>query len=44
LAITKRIVEQLDGTISVASELGKGTTFTMRFPVAQRPVAVAAAG
>jgi signal transduction histidine kinase len=44
LAITKRIVEQLDGTISVASEIGKGTTFTMRFPVAQRPVAVAAAG
>jgi signal transduction histidine kinase len=44
LAITKRIVEQLDGTIGVASEIGKGTTFTMRFPVAQRPVAVAAAG
>jgi signal transduction histidine kinase len=44
LAITKRIVEQLDGSITVASELGKGTTFTMRFPVAQRPVAVAAAG
>jgi len=44
LAITKRIVEQLGGTIGVTSELGKGTTFTMRFPVAQRPVAVAAAG
>jgi signal transduction histidine kinase len=44
LAITKRIVEQLGGTIVVASELGKGTTFTMRFPVAQRPLAVAAAG
>ena len=43
LAITKRIVEQLGGTIAVASEVGKGTTFTMRFPVAQRPVAVAAA-
>ena len=43
LAITKRIVEQLGGTITVASEIGKGTTFTMRFPVAQRPVAVAAA-
>ncbi len=43
LAITKRIVEQLGGTITVASEVGKGTTFTMRFPVAQRPVAVAAA-
>jgi signal transduction histidine kinase len=44
LAITKRIVEQLDGTIAVASELGKGTMFTIRFPVARRPVAVAAAG
>ena len=32
LAISKRIVEQLDGTISVASEVGRGTTFTMRFP------------
>ena len=42
LAITKRIVEQLDGTIAVTSEVGKGTTFTMRFPVAQ-PGAVAAA-
>jgi signal transduction histidine kinase len=44
LAITKRIVEQLGGTITVASELGKGTTFTMHFPVAQLPVEVAAAG
>ena len=44
LAITKRIVEQLDGSITVASELGKGTTFTIRFPAAKRPVAVAAAG
>ena len=42
LAITKRIVEQLDGTITVSSEIGKGTTFTMKFPVALRPVAVAA--
>jgi signal transduction histidine kinase len=44
LAITKRIVEQLDGTISVASEIGKGTTFSVRFPSARRPVAVAAVG
>jgi signal transduction histidine kinase len=42
LAITKRIVVQLDGTITVSSEIGKGTTFTMKFPVALRPVAVAA--
>jgi signal transduction histidine kinase len=31
LAISKKIVEQLDGTITVASEVGRGTTFTMRF-------------
>jgi signal transduction histidine kinase len=43
LAISRRIVEQLGGTITVASEVGKGTTFTMHFPVALRPVAVAAA-
>jgi signal transduction histidine kinase len=32
LAISKRIVEQLDGTITVESEVGRGTTFTVRFP------------
>jgi signal transduction histidine kinase len=32
LAISKRIVEQLDGTITVESDVGRGTTFTMRFP------------
>jgi signal transduction histidine kinase len=32
LAISKRIVEQLDGSISVESELGRGTSFTLRFP------------
>jgi signal transduction histidine kinase len=32
LAISKKIVEQLGGTIAVASELNKGTTFTMKFP------------
>lgn len=32
LAICKRIVEQLDGSIDVDSEVGVGTTFTMRFP------------
>ena len=32
LAISKRIVEQLDGTIAVESEVGRGTSFTLRFP------------
>jgi signal transduction histidine kinase len=32
LAICKRIVEQLDGTIGVESEVGRGTAFTLRFP------------
>jgi two-component system NtrC family sensor kinase len=35
LAISKRIVEQLDGTIRVESEVGKGTSFTLEFPFAQ---------
>jgi signal transduction histidine kinase len=33
LAISKRIVEQLDGTITVESEVGRGTSFTLRFPL-----------
>jgi len=32
LAISKRIVEQLDGTITVESTVGRGTFFTLRFP------------
>jgi signal transduction histidine kinase len=32
LAISKKIVEQLGGAISVASEVGKGTTFVLEFP------------
>jgi signal transduction histidine kinase len=32
LAISKRIVEQLGGTIAVVSELGRGTAFTVRLP------------
>ncbi len=33
LAIVKNLVEAMDGTISVKSELGKGTEFTVKFPV-----------
>jgi signal transduction histidine kinase len=33
LSITRKIVEQGGGTISVVSEPGKGTTFTVRIPV-----------
>ena len=43
LAISKKIVEQLGGQISVTSEVGKGTTFVLDFPrVKARPIALAA--
>src|SRR5439155_17575904 len=43
LAISKRIVEQLDGTIVVESEVGRGTAFTLQFPARDdRTVQVAA--
>jgi signal transduction histidine kinase len=43
LAISKKIVEQLGGQISVASEVGKGTTFVLDFPRARaRPIALVA--
>jgi two-component system, NtrC family, sensor kinase len=43
LATSKRIVEQLDGTISVESEVGRGTSFTVRFPASDSRRAEAAA-
>jgi signal transduction histidine kinase len=43
LAISKKIVEQLGGQISVASEVGKGTTFVLDFPKTRaRPIALVA--
>jgi len=43
LAITKRIVEQLDGTILVRSEVGRGTAFALSFPGRKDQSAEAAA-
>jgi two-component system, NtrC family, sensor kinase len=43
LAISKRIVEQLNGTIDVQSEVGRGTAFTLRFPARDDRTAQAAA-
>lgn len=33
LAITKRLIEQNKGTIEIASQVSKGTTFTIKLPV-----------
>jgi len=35
LAITKRIIDEHNGKISVKSEVGKGTTFTVSLPIAK---------
>ena len=43
LAISKKIVEQLDGTITVSSDVGVGSTFALKFPLTSaRPSQLAA--
>jgi signal transduction histidine kinase len=37
LAISRKIVEQLGGRISVVSEVGRGTTFVLDFPRTSKP-------
>lgn len=44
LPISRRIVEQLGGRISVMSEVGKGTTFVVDFARSSAPRALSAAG
>jgi len=41
LAISYGIIERHDGTIAVASELGKGTTFTITLPIEGEPASAA---
>jgi len=43
LAISKKVVEQMGGTIAVTSQVGVGSTFSVRFPLtAARPSQIAA--
>lgn len=43
LAISKKVVEQLGGAIAVTSQVGLGSTFTLRFPLTKaRPSKLAA--
>jgi signal transduction histidine kinase len=37
LYITKKLVEAMDGSISVDSEVGRGSTFTVRLPLLRSP-------
>jgi signal transduction histidine kinase len=42
LAIVRQVVEQHRGTVDVASVEGRGSTFTIRLPLAAEPIPVAA--
>jgi len=44
LAVSRSIIERHSGKISVQSELGKGTTFTITLPVVPTPQPMAVAG
>ncbi len=44
LALTKRLVELHGGSISVVSEIGKGSTFTFTLPMLSREMSVAPSG
>jgi two-component system, OmpR family, phosphate regulon sensor histidine kinase PhoR len=40
LSIVKHVVERMKGTVDVESQLGRGTTFTIRLPAARRAAIV----
>ncbi|PYN41686.1 MAG: hypothetical protein DMD95_18770, partial [Candidatus Rokuibacteriota bacterium] len=44
LSLCRRMLEEHEGTITVESEVGRGTTFRIELPVVSRPTASLAAG